>query len=108
MYDEASVRATIHSEFPYLEINVVKDIYIRALYDYLNLRFPFDKSITSIPKGSERDYVWVKKRMVDIIERAGASSAIAYSENGLSIRFDDAGISSELSSQVIPNMGVLW
>ena len=106
MDNKTSVINSIKTAYPHLSDLDVNIVYDTALYDYLTLRNPFDKSKVDIDVGEKRDFMWVRKRMIDLIEREGASNAVAYSENGLSIRFDNANISKSLASQIIPNVGV--
>jgi hypothetical protein len=101
-----AVRQSIANAYPYFSVTEIADLYDIALFDYLTLRFPYDRSITDVPIGDERDYVWIRQRMVEIIERSGFSSAVAYSENGLSIRFDNSYMSKGLASKIIPKVGV--
>lgn len=83
-------------KFPHLEIYDVDDIYDMAKYNYLSIRYPFDKTIMDIPESDERDLNWIRDRMIDIVERSGSSSAKAYSENGLSISYSSAYITKNL------------
>ena len=103
---ETTVKNSIAMKFPHLSMTDVDEIYEMALNDYLRIVYPFDKSIVAIPVGHERDYSWVKARMIDIVERSGCSSAKAYSENGLSISFSSAYITDELRRQLVGRVGV--
>ncbi len=104
--NETSVKNSIATKFPHLSMDDVEEIYDMALNDYLMIVYPFDKSIIAIPSGHERDYSWVKARMIDIVERSGCSSARAYSENGLSISFGSAYITDELRKQLVGRVGM--
>lgn len=101
-----TIQNSIRVKFPHLSMTDVTEIYEQALYDYLSIVYPYDKSIVAVPVGHERDYEWLKARMIDIVERAGCSSAKAYSENGLSISFSRAYITDELKRQLVPYVGV--
>ena len=105
--DKDSVIAAIKRKFTHLSDEDINDIYDIALGDYLNIVFPFDKSVHEIPDDRKRDYYWIRVRMIDIVERSGVSSAKAYSENGLSISFTSAYITQELKSQLVPYAKVL-
>jgi len=101
-----TAKSNISTMFPHLSMTDVERIYDHALDDYLTISYPYDKTIVAIPVGDERDYAWVYKRMIDIVERSGCSSAKAYSENGLSISFSSAYITNELKSQLTPKVGI--
>jgi len=104
--DESTIKNRIAAKFPHLSMDDITDIYEMALNDYLRIVYPYDKSIIAIPVGHERDYSWVKARMIDIVERSGCSSAKAYSENGLSISFSSAYITDELRKQLVGKVSV--
>lgn len=45
---------------------------------------------------------WLLRVMQEMIERLGVTSAISYTENGISIVFDETQISSNLLNEIIP------
>lgn len=45
---------------------------------------------------------WILRAMQEMIERLGVTSAISYTENGISITFDETQLSSSLLSEIIP------
>lgn len=71
-----------------------------------NLLYPFNKSIDpeefAIPK---RHTMWVLRAVIEMIERTGISSAVAYNENGLNISFDRSQLSQGLISEITPHAG---
>ena len=89
------------TSYPYLTNDEVDDIYESALSIYLSLKFPLHNSVVSIPDSCVRDIGWIRMAMKEILERSGASSATAYSENGLSIQYDNSMISTTLMSTLI-------
>lgn len=68
---------------------------------YLNLRYPFDMTISEIPfEEKERGIDLVQKLILDYLERRGLTSATSYSENGIHWSFDSAGTSKWLVMQI--------
>lgn len=50
----------------------------------------------------EEHKFWILRCMQEMIERNGMTSAISYSENGISIRFGSEQLSSELINEIVP------
>jgi len=100
-------KAYIAGKYSHLSNGDISTIYDTALAIYLSLSYPFDKSIIDIPDTCLRDMWWIQQCMVEIIERDGISSQIAYRENGLSMDFDSSCISAFLRSAIIPKAGVV-
>lgn len=46
--------------------------------------------------------MWIARCMQEFIERDGNTSALHYSENGLSITFDSTQLSSTLINEIVP------
>lgn len=90
--------------YSYLTTSDVEDIYETALGIYLSLKFPLHNNVVDIPENNIRDINWIRLCMKEILERSGASSAVAYSENGLSIQYDNSMLSSTLMSMLITPM----
>ena len=100
-------RARFAAKYEYLSDEEVEGIYRLALGVYLATLFPFEATITEFPEDRPRDVYWIELAMTQILERSGASSAVAYSENGLSIEFDGSMIVSEgLRKLITPYVGV--
>lgn len=107
MRSEADVKRAFQKQHGYLPDDEVSRVYEVALKTYLDLAFPFDHSITSIPADRPRGYVWVYECMGEIMERSGCQSMKSYSENGLSITWDNSGVSKNLLNRLMPKVGVL-
>lgn len=45
---------------------------------------------------------WILRCMQEMIERMGMTSAVSYSENGISIRFGSEQLSSSLINEIVP------
>ena len=80
----------------------------RAKEILVHLLFPAKKVITQSDKDyaySEYEY-WIASCIQEMIERMGITSVVAYSENGISIRFSASQLSSELRNEVVPFAGI--
>ena len=104
--EKQNVIDRIKSRFDYLDLGDVEEIYSRALNEYLNRKYPYDRSITEIPSNDPRAYFIVEAIMNDIIENAGIANFTSYSENGMSWRRDKVGISSDILALIVPKVGV--
>lgn len=85
---------------PYLEIEDVEVIYYKAESIYLSLAFPYCHDLAKVPENRSDAYRLILLCMEEILERAGCSSAVSYSENGLSISFGSDGISAFLQNLI--------
>lgn len=102
------IKVTVHEKYSYLGDDEIDRTYDLALADYIRLRYP---SMNNRPSSSAIDLdfttsQWIIARMIDIIERAGASSVTSYKENGLSYTYATSYINDELRKQVMPRAGV--
>lgn len=101
-----TMKTALKAEYSYLTENEVGKLYDKAVSCYCDFSFPFDHSITTIPEDRPRGVQWVHDCMVEILERSGCSSYVAYAENGLSLEFDNSQISRGLLKRLIPCVGV--
>lgn len=101
-----SVIARVKAQYSHLEQSDVEEIYVRALNEYLNRKYPYDREIVAIPADDPRAYFIVEKIMCDMIDNAGISSFTSYSENGMSWRRDKVGLSSDIIALIVPKAGV--
>jgi len=90
------------AKYNYLSEDEVEELYEKALMIYLELQYPLHKTVHTIPERNLRGITWIKMCMQEILERSGVSSAVAYSENGLSIRYDSSVVSSTLMQLLTP------
>lgn len=101
------MKASFKTEYSYLTDTEVEKIYNSAISCYCDLSFPFDHDITTIPEDRPRGVQWVRDCMVEILERSGCSSVVAYAENGLSIEYDSSQISRGLRNRLVACVGTL-
>lgn len=97
-------------EYPYLSKDDIIRLFKRAEGLYLDLAFPFDHSVDSVASivcSRPRALNWIRDCMIELLERSGCSSAVGYSENGLSFSFDGATVSDRLLSRIKPVVGVV-
>lgn len=99
----------VSEKYPYLDESDVKNIVDKAKSFYYALRYPdrMDIDIYDTPIEGFRAEQWVLACCDEIIERVGASSAIAVRENGVSIEFGSSQLSPMLISLIKPVIGVI-
>ena len=106
MTSEYEVKAAFQTQYDYLGCTEIEQIYATALNTYLDLAFPLQHDVVNVPVNRPRAWQWIYDCMVEILERSGCSSMTAYSENGLSISWDNTGLSNSLRGRIIPMVGV--
>lgn len=75
---------------------------------YLQLRYPFDMTISEVPeKEKARAEMLIVKLVFDYLERKGLTSAVSYHENGITQTFDGAGVSRYLKKMIVPTASVI-
>lgn len=69
-----------------------------------HLLFKSSKSISNQDKeyAYEEHKYWILRCIQEMIERMGATSAISYQENGISITFGREQLSSALVNEIVP------
>lgn len=96
----------IKGKYSYLNDEDVEVLIASAKEILINLMYPFDTSIDldnfDVPK---RFTLWIVRAVIEMVERAGISSAVAYKENGLEITFDRSQLSNGLISEITPIAG---
>lgn len=102
---KSNVLENVKKMYPYFINSEVERLYDEALYDYLSLAFPYDKSINEVPATHVRDYMWIQKRIVDLVERRGVSNLVSYKENGMIYDFGNPGINPSLVAEIISRVG---
>ena len=107
MKNEADVKSAFKKKYDYLTADEISTVYDVAVKTYLDVAFPFNAEIISIPEDRPRAWAWVYDCMGEILEKSGCSSMTAYSENGVSISWDKSGVSRSLLNRVVPKVGIL-
>lgn len=100
-----AMKADFKLEYTYLSVEEIERLYQKALGFYCDIAYPFDYTIVAIPETRPRAVKWVRDCMVEILERNGCSSVVAYSENGMSMDFGVSEISAGLRSRLVPCVG---
>ena len=72
----------------------------KAKNRYLNLVYPFDRTITELPDDRARN--WQTDCAIELYNLDGDENLTSYSENGLSESYGKAGLSHGLLSQLPP------
>ena len=91
-------------KYPHLEYNDLEVLEGSAKEILCHLLFKSTKRISKEDKeyAYEEHQFWILRCMQEMIERSGMTSAISYSENGVSIRFGSEQLSSELINEIVP------
>lgn len=93
----------------------ISEIDIEIMYDcaydvLFNLRYPTHNTITEIPQSYlDKHKTWIFRCIQDHISKEGMDNVLSYSENGVSVTFDKAGVSMDLIKEIVPvaKMGVV-
>lgn len=101
------LKKNFRKRYNYLSFEEVNDIYQDALDYYLSLAYPLNHSITEIPEERLGDLRYIRILMRNILERAGCTSAVAYSENGLSYTLDGTLFDDKIAKLIIPQGKVI-
>ena len=90
-----------YSHLEYYDLEVLEGTAKEIL---CHLLFKSTKTISEENKkyAYEEYKFWILRCMQEMIERMGITSAISYSENGVSIRFGSEQLSSALINEIVP------
>lgn len=105
--NDREVITMFRRKYPHINPMDVENIFQRAQKAYLDLTFPFQQTICCVPANRPRAWSWIYDCMEEITQREGASGVLSYSENGLSMTWDDSQISLGLRSRIVPKVGVM-
>lgn len=72
----------------------------RAKNRYLNLVYPFDRTVTELPDDRARE--WQTSCAIELYNLDGDENLTSYSENGLSETYATAGLSQNLLNELPP------
>lgn len=91
-------------KYPHIDYSDLEVLEGTAKEILCHLLFKSSKRISK----EDKDYAfeeykyWILRCMQEMIERMGITSAISYSENGISIRFGSEQLSNELINEIVP------
>ncbi len=98
----------LRNKYDYMEEGDIEFFVSAAKEVLINTLYPFDPSIDPetfvVPRRYEN---WIIRAAIEMIERAGVSSAVAYNENGIGIQYGRAQISSALIGELTPKAGII-
>lgn len=100
IYDIAN---KIIKRYPHIELEDIEDMVECAKDILLSTLYPFDENINEIPR---RKITWIYRCVIEQIEKQGATSSIAYKENGIQINFDKTQVSQGLLNEILPFVGI--
>lgn len=95
-------KTKIHRKYPILSEDDLDDCFDYALSDYLTYKYPSSKNRPELEDITIdfTDAMWLPKRMIDIIERAGFNVK-TYHENGIDITYGASYIDPALVKQIM-------
>lgn len=95
-------------KYPHIEDEDLEILEYQAKEILIHLLFKSSANITREKK--EREFeaysMWILRAMQELIERIGATSALSYSENGISVSYGREQLSTALIEEVVPYVGV--
>lgn len=93
-----------NKKYPHIEDYDLKILEESSKEILCHLLFKSSKRITVEDKeyAYEEYKFWILRCMQEMIERMGCTSAISYSENGISISFSQEQLSSALVNEIVP------
>ena len=90
------------NEYNYMEYEDIDLLYDMALDIFINTRYPFnDVDDKTIDEEMQKHTTWCLRCMQEMIDKMGLSNVVGYSENGVSITFDKAGLSQPLLDEIV-------
>lgn len=102
-YERETVIQYFKKKYSYIDEMELEVMYDCAYDVMLNLRYPVHNDITEIPQNYlDKHKTWILRAMQEHIDREGMTNVQAYSENGVSITFDRAGLSNDLINEIRP------
>lgn len=106
IYDLNECKTYFRSRYSYLTDNDIELMYDIASDRFVNLRYPFNLGVTDIPqKELQKHPTWHLRFIQWYIESAGISNVIGYSENGVSWKYDKAGLPQDLIDEIVSCVG---
>ena len=90
-------------KYQYMEYEDIDLLYDMALDIFLNTRYPFKDDIDDslIESEMKKHPTWCLRCMQELIDKMGITNVVGYSENGVSVTFDRAGISQTLLDEIV-------
>lgn len=104
----SQIKTNFKQKYSELSYDEIGECFDRAVMDYILIRYPSENGRPS-PMSLKFDFItknWIVARMQDIFERGVNLNVSAYSENGLSIKFDASYIEPRLVTMVLPKAGI--
>lgn len=103
VYDREECLGYFQRKYEYMEYEDLDLLYDMALDIFLNTKYPFRDEVSDedIQSAIQKHSTWCLRCMQEMIEKMGISNVVGYSENGVSITFDKAGISQSLLDEIV-------
>ena len=94
------------NKFPYMDATDIGLLFDKVCDIYINTKYPFKEVYEVSEKDFKKHPTWFLRCMEEIINQKGLNNLVGYSENGVSFKFDKAGLSNDLMDEIISEAGV--
>lgn len=103
VYDREKCSQYFKRKYDYMEYEDIYLLYDMAEDMFFNLKYPFDYKIDVNIKQMEMEKhpTWCLRCMQEMIDKNGLSNIVGYSENGINVKFDKAGLSQPLIDEIV-------
>ena len=93
-----------HDKYPAIKMEELYLLEGSAKEILIHLLFKSSTKVTETQRAYAYEYYqfWIIRCMQEMIERSGATSAVSYSENGISISWSQEQISQSLRDEIVP------
>lgn len=93
-----------HGKYPVIKMEELYFLEGSAKEILIHLLFKSSTQITEAQRvyAYENYHFWIIRCMQEMIERSGATSAVSYAENGISISWSQEQISKALRDEIVP------
>lgn len=94
-------------KYDYMDSDEIGMLFDIAQDIYLNNKYPFKDVYEVSEKDFKKHPTWFLRCIQEIIDLQGLNNIVGYSENGVSFKFDKAGISNSLLDEIMSEAGVV-
>lgn len=94
-------------KYSYMDATDIDLLFDEACDIYINTKYPFNDICEVSEKDFKKHPTWFLRCMQEIINLKGISNLVGYSENGISFKYDKAGLSNDLMDEIIGEAGVI-
>lgn len=107
IYNRDECITHFHNKYSYMNSNDIGLLFDIACDIYINARYPFSEVYEVSEKDLKKHPTWFLRCIQEIIDLQGLNNVVGYSENGVSFKFDKAGLSNDLMDEIMSEAGVV-